>query len=72
MQRDYKDVQCKRLILDLFEAATLQRVTVKLLIDFEQFLELQRKLPAEYSDRRLANCIPMERFDDDQLEAEII
>ena len=42
------------------------------MIDFEQFLELQRRLPAQYSDRRLANCIPMERFDDHEEEAEIL
>ena len=40
MRRDYKDVHHKRLLIDLFEAASLERVTVKLLIDFEQFLEL--------------------------------
>ena len=72
IQRDYKDVYCKRLIFELFEAATLQRVTVKLLVDFDQFLALQRKLPSEYTDKRLGFCIPIEKFDDDQLEADVI
>ena len=45
---------------------------MKLQIDFDQFLALQRKLPSEYTDKRLAFCIPMERFDDDSLEAEVI
>ena len=47
-RQDFKDVIHKRLILDVHEALTHQRVTVKLLIDFDQFLDLQRKLPAEY------------------------
>lgn len=68
VRQEFKDVHCKRLILDVFEANSLQRVTVKLEIDFDQFLELQRKLPEEYVNKRVAIAIPLMHFDDYMIE----
>ena len=71
-RQDLKDLHCKRLLIDLYEAASLQRVTVKLLIDFEKFLELQRKLPKEYIDKRISVALPIVGFDEQAQEAEIL
>ena len=72
MRQDYKDVTCKRILFDVYEAVTHERVSVKLLVDFERFLSLQRKLPSEYADKRLAVTLPLERFDDYMDEAVIL
>ena len=72
LRQDHKDVVCKRILLDLTEAVTLQKVTVKLLIDSESFLNLQRYRPAEYIDKRLAVSLPLEQFDDFAAEAKIL
>ena len=71
MRRDFKDAACRRILVDLFEANTLQRVTVKLIIDFDSFLSLQKKLPDEYINKRLAITIPLVHFDDYFDEANI-
>jgi len=72
MRRDFKDVACRRILIDLVEANSLQRVTVKLLIDFDSFLTLQHKLPDEYINKRLAITIPLIHFDDYVDEADIL
>lgn len=40
MKQDFKDVVCRRIMLDMHEAYSLQRVSVKLDIDFDAFLDL--------------------------------
>ena len=73
MRKDFKDLACKRLYLDLFEAASLNRVTVKLEVDFEKFLDLQWKLPDEYSsDKRIGISIPLTHYDDDAEELQVL
>ena len=47
-----KDVAKRRVILNVFEAKHLSKVTVKLEVDFEAILKLQRKI-SDYSQRRL-------------------
>ena len=72
LRQDFTDLGHKRLLMELSEAATLQRVTVKLQIDFDQFRALQRKLPDEYINKRLAVSVPVTGFDDDYDESRIL
>ena len=55
----------------MYEAASLQPVTVKLLVDTDQFLALQRKFPAEYASKRIAISVPITHYDDDWDESKI-
>lgn len=59
-------------MLNLNEAASLNQVTVKLLIDFDKFLDLQRKLPDEYIAKRLAISLPIAHYDDESDETQIL
>ena len=61
----------RRLILNLYESQSLGKVTVKLEVDFEAILKLQRKVAA-YGDRRLQNVLPLYIFDDYESECEVI
>ena len=58
-------------MFDMYEAASLLPVTVKLLVDTDQFLALQRKFPAEYVSKRIAISVPITHFDDDWDESKI-
>ena len=49
IKQDLKDVHGKRLLLNVSEAASLHPVTVKLMVDYAKFLDLQRKLPESYA-----------------------
>ena len=42
-----------------------------MLIDFDKFLDLQRKLPEEYRSKRLAITLPITHYDDDADETAI-
>ena len=44
---------------------------MKLEVDFEAILKLQRKV-ADYGDRRLQNVLPLYIFDDYESECEVI
>ena len=65
-------MHAKRLLIDLSEASSLHRVTVKLQIDYDKFLDLQNRMPEEYVDRRLAVSLPVTCFDDHEDEGEIL
>ena len=49
---DTDDVANRRVLLELYEARSQTRVSVKLEVDFEGILKLQRKVEA-YSERRI-------------------
>ena len=66
-----KDVVKRRVILSLFESQSLCQVKVKLEVDFEAILKLQRKV-ADYGERRLQNVLPLYIFDDYESECQVI
>ena len=71
LHQDRSDVANKRLVVSLYEAGTLRRVSVKLEVDFEAILKLQRKVAA-YSSRRIQNVLPLAVFDDYEGECLVI
>ena len=71
MYQEMKDISKRRVILSLFESQSLCQVKVKLEVDFEAILKLQRKVP-EYGERRLQNVLPLYIFDDYESECQVI
>ena len=61
--QDIKDVTKRRVVLNLYESSRLKRVAVKLEVDFEAILKLQRKILA-YTEKRVQNVLPLNIFDD--------
>ena len=70
-QRDTKDVYSRRVCFGLYEASALSKVYVKVDVDFEAILKLQRKIE-EYRTRRVCNLLPLMLFDDFQTECLIL
>lgn len=50
--QDLRDLSKRRVLLNLYESRSLCKVAVKLEVDFEAILKLQRKI-ADYSEKRL-------------------
>ena len=71
IQKRVRDINDKQVLLTLTEASTLTPVSVKLEIDFDAILKLQRKL-SHYSDHRIQNVLPLVIFDDFKHECEEI
>lgn len=69
--RNHKDVMDRRVVLNLSEAGTLNKVQVKLEVDFDSILKLQRKIP-EYGEKRIQNVLPLMVFDDYKQECEVL
>ena len=70
-QRDTKDVYCRRVCFELYEAVKLSKVYVKVDVDFEAILKLQRRVE-EYRGRRVCNLLPLMMYDDFQTECLIL
>ena len=69
-RRDLQDAANRRVVFDMHEARSFTKVFIKLEVDFDAILKLQRKRP-EYS-RRVCNTLPLMLYDDFMTECKII
>jgi len=70
-EMEVNDCEKRRIVFSLVEADTFTEVLVKLEVDFEAIMKLQRKIP-RYQDKRIERVLPLYFFDDFEEECNSI
>ena len=68
---EVNDCEKRRIVFSLVEAESSMQVQVKLEIDFEAMMKLQRKV-ARYQDKRIERVLPLYFFDNFEEECNSI